>query len=565
MLLDLYRQKKMLISLIIGIVLLLFMILSLSSCTRLIKKPDTGEINPKYYNDEAIKEEDKLLVAGAHSSKNSSIGKYGVLEYVNLEGIMLDSYDRQVNTSFTPNDGEQIQGILTFRGNSLRNGGSAGEASASSGKFSSTWKYDLKKSVAVVKKLDNVGQPLVITWPKEKLPYVRVTENKKKKDSLTEVICTSPSGEITFIDIEDGTKTRNPIKLSLPITGTASISPDGTPLYVVGAGGCSENDISTIFVINLYTGEIIKQFGERYNFAANPPEECYNFSSSALFSYDGDCLLYQAENGVTYSYTIKKALSAGELSVEFVQELKYTYSANSENSGKELAYTNAVASAAFGSYVFQGDDQGNLACIDVNSQSMCWIRKLGNTILSSPVIEHDKNSGNVYVYIGTALKSSDGKTVKDKIYLYKLNAANGETVWEREEEAYATKKMNGGAIATPVIGTNGLSDKIYFALCGVDGKKSGRLVCIDKNTGKEEYYVEFKHYIYSSPVIAYDKNGGGFVIICDNRGNVFSLEGKTGKNKDIRKIGERITTTPVIYDDTLIVISENRIYGIVIE
>ncbi|MDD6101613.1 MAG: PQQ-binding-like beta-propeller repeat protein [Clostridiales bacterium] len=562
--LDRYRKKKLIISLVAGIALLLIMILTLKSCTRLIKAPEKGEKAPKFYDSGEIPETDRLVVSGAHASKNAMPGKYGVLQYVNLEGIRIDYYDRQQDSSFTINE-EQPQGILTFRGNSMRDGGTSGNTMVSKGVFSSTWKYNQGKSVSVVKNLDNVGQPLIITWSKEKLPYVRVSENKKKKDSLTEVICTGPSGEITFLDIEDGTMTRNPIKLSLPVTGTASISPDGTPLYVVGAGGCSSDDISTVFIINLYTGEIIKKFGERYNFAANPPEECYNFSSSALFSYNGDCLVYQAENGVTYSYTVKKSMSAGELSVEFVQELKYTYSANLESGGQSPGYTNASACAAFGSYIFQGDDNGNLVCLDANRQSMVWIRNLGDCILSSPVIENDKNTGNVYIYIGTALKAREGKTVKDMVYLYKLNAANGETVWEREEEVCATKKMNGGAVATPLLGKGGLSGKIYFALCGTDGKKSGKLLCIDKENGNQEYNVWFRNYIYSSPVAAYTKDGDGFVIICDNKGNIFSLAGKSGKTKDIRKIGERITATPVIFDDTLVVVSENTIYGIAIE
>lgn len=552
---DKFKSKKIIASLILGVIALVFLFITVKVHTQLIRKPKTGQEAPRYYSTEELTDESRLTAYGASSSSITAPSKYKVKEHLTLENIPLDGFERQTDTTFTVNDDSTL-GALTFRGNNLRNQSCFGDMSATSGTFSSGWDVKLGESIAIKKDIESSTQPLVITWDREKMGYLKLEDNKRTKEALTEVIVTDMSGNISFYDLEDGAITRKSININVPIVGTATISPDGTPLLVVGAGGNSDKEVSKIVVINLYNLEVIKEFGERYNYAAKPAEECYNFSSSAVISADGDCLVYQGENGVTYSYTIKKSLSAGDLSASFVQELKYTYSTGSNDNN--LGFTNSVAPAAFGEYVFQCDNNGNLVCLNVNSQKMIWVRNLGKTILSSPVLEHDKNTGHVYLYIGTAISAGTGNG-EEKVYMYKLNASNGDIIWEREEMVKTSKKVNSGVVGTPLLGDNNLSDYIYFTVNGVDSSRSSKLICINKNSGEQKYYVRFKNYIYSSPAVAY---GGGYIIVCDNKGNIFSLEGITGKNIDIKRIGERITSSPIVYNNTLLVVSDERIYGI---
>ena len=87
----------------------------------------------------------------------------------------------------------------------------------------------------------------------------------------------------------------------------------------------------------------------------------------------------------------------------------------------------------------------------------------------------------------------------------------------------------------------------------------------NKKTGGMKYYVRLKHYITGSPVCVYGADGRGYLIICDCDGNIFMLDGESGKCLDTRKIGERITSEPVVYGNRLIIGTESKIYGISLE
>jgi outer membrane protein assembly factor BamB len=172
------------------------------------------------------------------------------------------------------------------------------------------------------------------------------------------------------------------------------------------------------------------------------------------------------------------------------------------------------------------------------------------------------------VYIGTSIDRDKGKNEKGLSYITKLNGATGDIIWQREYECRVTKQTDGGFTSPVCLGTGSLSDYVFTYVTGCDGsadKKAGRLVALSKKTGGEKYTVDFKYYSVSAPICAYGADGKGYLIISDCRGNLFMLDGESGKSLNIRKIGERITTDPVIYENTLIIGSESKIYGIKLE
>jgi outer membrane protein assembly factor BamB len=71
-----------------------------------------------------------------------------------------------------------------------------------------------------------------------------------------------------------------------------------------------------------------------------------------------------------------------------------------------------------------------------------------------------------------------------------------------------------------------------------------------------------KHYSISNPEAVYGTNGEGYIVLCDISGNLFMLDGKSGEVKDTRSTGEKITGSPAIFNDMLVVSTESRIYGI---
>ncbi len=555
-----YFDKKRLITIVIGLVLILLLVLSVRSCTRLIHAPKDGDSKAEVYVSEQISEENRLLSAGASYTDSTNPAKRGFVPYLRLDGVNVDNYYRQTDVSFGESE-VFVEGVLTYRGNALRNSATYGVGDIEDGEFSTTWKMEFDKSIALSDDLDFVGQPVIIKWDEINKPILELNESKKSKETLIEIIYATPDGHVYFLDMENGSYTRQPLKLGCPVMGTGSICPDGTPLYVVGAGDCSEKANSKIYVINLINGKIIYTFGERSNYAMELPEEKYDFSSAGLFSLASDCLITQGENGVIYSYSIHVNMGSSEMQTSFAQKAEYTYTINDGEGSVEYAEFKS-SPAAWGSYLYTTDTKGNIVCTNVNDWSTVWIRDLGASCNATPCIEVDEADGTAYIYIGTSLNLDEGKKTKGTAYIYKLNAANGDVVWRRSYEASVTKKTDGGFVASPCLGENELEDYVYFVLAGDDGRKAGKLICLEKEDGGERYYVELKHYSVSDPVAAYGEEGEGFLIICDNKGNVFMLEGKTGECTDTRRLGERITTSPVVYENILVLGTEERIYGI---
>lgn len=553
-------NRKNLILMVLGIVILLVLVFSVRSCTKVIHSPEEGDEKASVYNGDKIDTNSLLLISGASCIDSTNPVKKGFIPYLRLDGVTVDNYYRQSDVSFGETL-EEVEGILSYRGGALRNSATYGNAGIKEGIFSTTWTVQLGESIGLSDELDFTGQPLVVHWNEKTKQILKLNESKKDKETLTEIIYATVDGKVYFVDPETASYSRNPLELGCAVTGTGTICPDGTPLYVVGGGDCSEGDTTEIYVIDLISGEIIYSFGERSNFVMELPEEKYNFSSAALFSLASDCLIAQGENGVIYSFNVNTKVLGSQMTVNLSQMAEYTYSVSDGEGGKKYAEF-ASGPAAWGSYVYSTDTSGNIICTDINDWHTVWVKNIGESCDATPCIEVDKDTGAAYIYIGTTLDLDKGKKTEGTVYIYKLNASNGDTIWRREYDAHVTKKTNGGFVATACPGEEGLSDYVYFVIAGDGDKKSGRLVCIDKNDGGEHYSVEMKNYSVSDPVAVYGEDGKGYLIVCDNKGNVFMLDGETGVCLATKELGERITSSPVVYENMLILGTGEKLYGI---
>ena len=73
--------------------------------------------------------------------------------------------------------------------------------------------------------------------------------DKKEKD-LIEVIYPTMDGNVYFLDLEDGTPTRDKIVLGMPIKGTGSLHPAGLPIFIAGAGDSMPGRCARSFVLD---------------------------------------------------------------------------------------------------------------------------------------------------------------------------------------------------------------------------------------------------------------------------------------------------------------------------
>ncbi len=73
-------------------------------------------------------------------------------------------------------------------------------------------------------------------------------------------------------------------------------------------------------------------------------------------------------------------------------------------------------------------------------------------------------------------------------------------------------------------------------------------------------------YTWSSPIALYDKDGNGYVIVCDSTGNMYMIDGLTGELYDTTNLGGNIEASPAAFENTIVVGTRGKkIYGIVIK
>jgi hypothetical protein len=134
----------------------------------------------------------------------------------------------------------QIPGVLTFRGNNHRTGGTYGHAHRHPGAArASLW----KKQIGEIRGEGSywpgagwTGQPLLVQWPRETKVAMGLADKFVNDDSFVEVIYPVFEGKIYRLDLATGEETKPPIEVGWGFKGTASIDPRGYPMLYAGQG-----------------------------------------------------------------------------------------------------------------------------------------------------------------------------------------------------------------------------------------------------------------------------------------------------------------------------------------
>ena len=546
---DFLEEKRRYIILFAVFLALIFLLaLRVRSCTRLIDKPEKGDGKAVLYSSKQVEDGSRLMTDGATCTALSSPETYGVSEHYRINGHEADSYYRQEPAVFSgaqPDTGVDIN---------------------IKGELAKRWNTAVGEPAGVTKNLSWTGQALAVKWDDETRAASVILEDKKAKSGLVEVIYPAMDGKIYFLDIDDGSKTREPISVGCPMTGSAEIINNGKPMLAVGLGDCTKTAVTSYVVIDLFTNKKMLEFGERKNFAMSLPEEVYNFSCKPVVSSDGTAMVARGENGVFYSWVVKRI--DGTADAEFAQKFEYTYgvktdnkdddSGNDDEKGADIL-TGTAGIAAWGHYIFTGDDAGHLVCIDVNDWKMVWIKNLGAGITSAPVIEADETAGTAYIYVGTSVKK--GAKTGDS-YICKLNAANGDILWQRNVDVKIPKNADGGVIVSPCLGGGSASAYVYFCVAGADSRNSGRLFCLNKTNGGAVYTVDTRYYTGGAPVFVSSLSGETYIILTDIKGNIFMLDAVSGECKSTLRLKEEMSCTPAVYEGKMIVGTKGGIYCI---
>ncbi len=372
---------------------------------------------------------------------------------------------------------------------------------------------------------------------------MNIVDGKKFSNGLKEVIYAALDGKIYFLDLADGLETRPPIATGFPFKGTASIDPRGYPLLYAGQGideingkpvGIGYRIFNLLDQKQIYYIEGIDKYTLRYWGA---------FDSCPLIDKNTDTLLLCGENSLFYKIKLNTKFDINAVKISINPEMtRYRY-----YSLKNLRLGIENSPAAFKDRIYFQDNEGVLQCVDINNLSPVWVRDVTDDSDSSVALDLE-SSGALSLY--TACETDHQGNGYS--YIRKINAADGSLIWEVKYECRYDGATNGGVLSSPLIGKNSISNLVIYSisktvLC------EGLLIAFDKDSGKEIWRKESPHYSWSSPVDIYTDAGTGYIIFCDSGGNMYLLDGKTGRTIDKISLGGAVEGSPAVYGNMVVI------------
>lgn len=479
------------------------------------------------------------------------------------------SYVSDYDISFPRSDEYSDIGVTTYRGNNYRDSGFFGNINISEQKLEEIWSYEIGGMTGAGSIWPGVGwtgQPCIVKWDKEMLGMMNVYDKFKNETELIEVIYATLDGNIYFLDLKTGEPTRDYIYIGVPIKGTLSIDPRGYPLLYVGQGleAAKTNDGEERYkafgyrIFSLIDSTLLHEIRGYDTFAPRPGWGA--FDSSGILDIKNDTYYECGENGVIYIIKLNTVFNKVAKTVSVNPEItKYKYIYESE-----YAYGIESSPSIYEKYMYFTDNTGMLICLDLESLKILWAYNTGDDTDASVAL--DVTEEGVFLYTANEV---DKRGEDDFSNIRKFNALTGELLWQVDVPVYYVDVINGGALASPIIGKGPIKDLVIFNICKTleDSIWSGRLVAIDKETGQIRW--EYKSpYSWSSPVDIYTEDNKAYIVYCEHNGKISLIDALTGTqiNQVTLSLGRQYITieaTPAIYGDILVVGTyAEKIYGV---
>lgn len=472
-------------------------------------------------------------------------------------------------------------GVLTFRGDAFRQNAAAGTVEGAAG-LSVAWQAEagsVRGASQTYYGIGWTGQPVIVKWSKEVREKSNLYENKLEKVGLKEVIIAGVDGVIYFLDLDDGSLTRNTIKLGYPMKGTPSVHPSGFPYMTVGQFA-RKMKVRTgnigLRQYNLYTQKEMSLIDGMDGKLHRGFTSLGSFETSALIDRTSDTLITAGSNGLLYLISLNSDFDyeAGTYRQSGASTVVLKSKASTE---KKDTYTAVESSLAmYDRYVFYADMGGILRCVDTNNLTTVWAAETGDAVEAAVALNLN-DAGGLDLYTGNMLINRGKGAAQIRCY----DALSGAEKWLTEipvKKDTKTKKEV-GVKASPLVGQNQLAGLVYFTVTGIseDAKSELRLpedtkavlLALDQQTGRIVWTHDMTDRAESSPVAVYDADGQGWIIQAAENGEIALLDGLTGRLVSSLTVKGEIQGSPAVYNDMMVIGTTGKgttwIYGIRIE
>ena len=495
----------------------------------------------------------------AEKTEKSDPDNWSIRWEIFKNGSLAHSYNRETPIYFSdPEDYFALPGIATFRGNNYRDSASYGTAQVTEKTLTSAWYVNSTKLPGGIWEGSGwTGQPLIVQWDAETRNLMNLYPEKKAKENLVEVIYATLDGHIYFLDLDDGTKTRDPIYLGMAFKGSGSLDPRGYPLLYVGSGDVNnEGKRPRMFIISLLDGSTLYEYGHEETLAYRKDNESWcAFDSAPLVDAETDTLIWPGENGVLYTMKLNTTYTKtapAALTIAPSQPVITRYLTG--RTGSETYWSGYEASACIvDDLLYVSENGGMFYCVDLNTMELVWAQDTKDDSNSSPVFERISDTEG-YLYTAPSLHWTQNENAQGTVSIYKINAATGEIVWEKPYTVSTVDGISGGVQSTPLLGKKGttLEGLVIYSISRTPGKENGLLVALNTQTGEEVWRKEMPYYAWSSPVAVYDSKGTGYIVLCDSGSDV-SLFDSNGQVLSTLDLPGLIEASPAVFGNILVV------------
>lgn len=459
------------------------------------------------------------------------------------------------NLNIFPRRYSDIDGVLTFRGNNLRNTAAFGTAQMKKRNLEIMWSFETS-SGTWGGGAGWTGQPAIVKWPEDVKKIMNLKEEFKNKKEFVEVVYASLDGNVYFIDLQTGKKTRQSININNPIKGSVALDPRGYPLLYVGQGIPEKGEIG-YRIFSLIDG---KELYFIHGIDSVAHRRWGAFDGSPLINRESDTMILGGENGILYNIKLNTKFDKDNKKIRLnPQVLKYSYKIKGHN---YQGIENSVA--VYKNLAYFADNGGEIQCVNLQNMRPVWTFNGKDDTDATITIEEE--NGIPYIYTANEVDKQGSSGIA---YIKKINGVTGKSVFEKKYKAMSLlgdEPVNGGVLATNVIGKGDIKEQIIFTIARYKEFNSGLMVALNKKTGEEIWKYEMSNYSWSSPVDIYDDKGKGYLLQGDSIGNLSLIDGKTGQVLNTINLGSNIESSPAVYNNILVVATRwGKIYGVNIE
>lgn len=515
-----------------------------------------------------------------HATEATDPAKFGFTTKIYNDGVETPTFDRGESVSFgTGAEYTALEGVISYRGNNYRDQSSYGTADITNGKLTL---LDIDKTTSSIDRWSGsacTGQPLIVTWPDQtRQNMTSLYEEFRNKQGFTEVIIASVDGNIYFMELSTGTKTRDPISIGSPTKGTPSLDPRGYPIIYVGQGlnpAGSTTDCNDMYfrIYSLIDGTELYKFGA----AQKDPAATRNwqaYDASPLIDAATDTLIEPGENGVLYTVKLNTVYNEAEGTVSMTPGPMVKYAYDSTRNASSGIYGMENSAAAWRNYIFFTDNIGMLQCVDLNTMQLIYANDLDNDSDVSMVLEEDIEAQDFYLYTGCEFDDTVVKadSAKGDCYARKLDGLTGEILWTKDFSVYTevNGSVDGGILGSPILGREGSSidGLIIYTVSSLikdDGTKTAMVVALNKETGEIVWQLDTDNsgWTPASPVPVYTADGQAYIVQCLYQGDIklIKADATAGTLADTLNVStakgteetNNFEATPVVFGNTIVV------------